>query len=120
MLDLQALYKNPSDYDYKRVDNLKDGKGTCEIYSKKEPSAPYYEEGVIVMMEVGGIYPSIGIHTHAEDEETYTVIHGIFEINGTIFGPDESATCKRGDSHNAQLISQYGALKFQKVKTSAA
>ena len=119
MLDLQKL-ENPSLYDFKLVNNLKGGKGVCEVYSKKTPDAPYYAEGAIVMMEANEVWPSIGMHTHTDDEETYTVETGFFEINDTILGPGESATCKQRQSHNAQLISQYGVLKFQKKMPSTA
>ena len=120
MLDLQEMLKKLSDYDYQMVKNLKSGNGTCEVYTKKEPSSPHYSEGIIVMMEVNGVYPSIGMHKHEDDEETYTIITGLFEINGTIVGPGESLTCRMGESHNAQLISQCGSLMFQKKLPSAA
>lgn len=118
LLDLQQL-ADPSAYDYKLVNSLKGGKGTCEVYTKKIPSPPYSEEGAIIMMEVKGVYPSIGMHTHTDDEETYTVISGTFAINGEIVMVGESRTCKVGESHNAQLLSQYGALQFQKRIPSA-
>ena len=117
MLDWKNL--DTSAYDYKRVNKLKDGKGTCEVYTKKTPSTPYYEEGAIIMMEVDGVYPSIGKHQHTNDEETYTVISGTFEINGEPVMVGESRTCKVGESHNAQLLSQCGALQFQKRIPSA-
>ena len=119
MLDLQKL-KNPSLYDYKLVDNLKGGKGRCEVYTNKNPNAPHTSEGVICMMAVNGIYPSIGRHQHIDDEETYTVIYGIFEVNDVILMPGHSMTCKMGEFHNAQLTSENGALRFQKRLPSAA
>lgn len=91
----------------------------CTVYTKEKPTSPYYAEGIIVMMEVNGVYPSIGKHEHKDDEEVYTVLTGIFEINGIILEPGESAICKKGQSHNAQLISQHGILEFQKQIPSA-
>ena len=121
MLDLQKILKNPSDYNCKIHKNLKGGEGTCEVYTRKEPSSPdYKEEGNIIMMKVNGVYPSIGLHKHEDDQETYTVITGFFEINGTIVGPGKSLTCQMGESHYAKLKSESGSLMFQKKTPSTA
>lgn len=95
------------------VFRLKDGCGTCTIYTdrSKHPDPDVYESGNIRMERDA----SIDMHAHEKDSEEYTVLAGKVICNGVEYGPGETMTCKKGETHSCRNIARgESVLRFVK------
>lgn len=95
--------------------NLKGGLGVCAVYTDmaKHPDSRVTVAGKIVM----GDGATIGLHSHHDDSETYTVLAGEVESNGRAYGPGETMVCNKGESHNCiNRAKGESVLRFVKRK----
>ncbi len=97
----------------KLVVHLKNGFFSCVIYKDqvKHPDPRVYESGKIVMER----FATIGEHDHKDDWEEYTVLAGKVISNGVEYGPGETMTCKKGETHSCRNIARgESVLRFVK------